>query len=107
MTDTGVIKPIFKQKRDTSNPENYRPITLLSCIGKLFTGVINSRLNAYAEKCDLIINSQAGLRKNHSTIDNISILHCLIEILNIKRKHLFAAFVDLKQAFDTVWRDGR
>ena len=38
----GVIKPIFKQKGDVLNPENYRPITLLSCISKLFTGIIST-----------------------------------------------------------------
>ena len=33
----GDIIPIYKKKRDVQNPENYRPITLLSCLGKLFT----------------------------------------------------------------------
>ena len=37
----GNIKPIFKNKGDPQLPENYRPITLLSCLGKLFTAIIN------------------------------------------------------------------
>ena len=41
----GVIKPIYKNKGDPKAPENYRPITLLSCFGKLFTLMIDSRLN--------------------------------------------------------------
>ena len=102
----GLIKPIYKQKGDASKPENYRPITLLSCLGKLFTGIISNRLYTYAEKYDLITSSQAGFRKKHSTIDHIFVMHCLTEILNLKRKHLYCAFIDLKQAFDTVWRDG-
>ena len=40
----GCIIPIYKNMGSNSNPENYRPITLLSCMGKLFTSVINSRL---------------------------------------------------------------
>ena len=36
----GVILPIYKNKGDPSLPENYRPITILSCLGKLFTSVI-------------------------------------------------------------------
>ena len=41
----GVIKPIYKKKGSPEDPSNYRPITLLSCIGKLFTAIINNRLN--------------------------------------------------------------
>ena len=40
----GIIKPIYKNKGDRSNPEVYRGITLLSCLGKLFTAVLNKRL---------------------------------------------------------------
>ena len=44
----GVIKPIYKQKEDIRKSENYRPITLVSCLGKLFTGIISSRLKVNA-----------------------------------------------------------
>lgn len=102
----GLIKPIYKQKGDKADPSNYRPITLLSCMGKLFTTVLNNRLNKYAENIDLISSSQAGFRKGYSTLDNMFILYSLIEMLYAKKKKLFCAFIDLKQAFDTVWRDG-
>ena len=46
---TGKIKPIYKKKGNKSDPDNYRPITLLSCLGKLFTAVINDRLKTYSE----------------------------------------------------------
>ena len=45
----GTIKPIYKNKGDPKMPENYRPITILSCLGKLFTAIINKRLNKYAD----------------------------------------------------------
>ena len=47
---TGCIHPIYKNKGDKDNVKNYRPITILSCLGKLFTSVLNSRLNDYLEE---------------------------------------------------------
>ena len=41
----GVIIPIFKNKGENTNPDNYREITLLSCLGKLFTSVLNNRIS--------------------------------------------------------------
>ena len=61
----GTIKPIYKNKGDPKLPENYRPTTILSCLGKLLTSIINNRLKGYAEEKDLIDNCQPGFRKNH------------------------------------------
>ena len=41
----GDILPKYKNKGNIKLPENYRPITLLSCLGKLFTSILNSRLS--------------------------------------------------------------
>ena len=57
----GRIKPIYKNKRDTLDPNNYRPITLLSCLGNLFTAVLNERLTQCLEDNDLLNPNQAGL----------------------------------------------
>ena len=43
----GNIIPIYKQKGNRGDPANYRPITLLSCMGKLFTCIINNRLQFF------------------------------------------------------------
>ena len=43
----GNIIPIFKNKGSVTNPENYRPITLLSCLGKLFASILNVRITKY------------------------------------------------------------
>ena len=46
----GNIIPIYKNKETKTDPANYRPITLVSCIGKVFTSIINKRLSTYLEE---------------------------------------------------------
>ena len=99
-----MIKPIFKRKGDPLKPENYRPITILSCFGKLFTSVLNSRLENFLEQNDIINENQAGFRAGYLTTGHIFVLHSLIELLKTKKKKLFCTFVDFSKAFDSVWR---
>ena len=102
----GMIKPIYKNKGSSKDPSNYRPITLISCVGKLFTAILNNRIQSYVEGHDKIKNCQSGFRKGYSTIDNIFILHNLIDIVFKSKHSLYCSFIDLKQAFDRVWREG-
>lgn len=60
----GIIKPIYKNKGDPKTPENYRPITILSCLGKLFTLIINNRLKKLSEKYHIIDQIRQGSGKN-------------------------------------------
>ena len=66
-----VIHPIFKNKGDSTDPLNYRPITLLSCLGKLFTAILNIRLEKYASDNNIINDYQSGFRKGFSTVDTL------------------------------------
>ena len=100
----GFIIPIFK-KGDTNEVSNYRGITLLSTLGKLFTRILNNRLNAWAEEYNVYIEAQAGFRKHMSTIDNIFILSGLITHCLNNNETLYCAFVDFSKAFDYVVRD--
>lgn len=102
----GVIKPVYKNKGAKDDPKNYRPITLLSCFSKLFTSIINNRLNNFSEQFNIIEPNQAGFRKGFSATDNLFILYTLVNILSKNKKKLFSAFIDFKSAFDTVWRVG-
>ena len=102
----GMINPIYQNKGDIKDPSNYRPITLLSCLGKVLSAVLNTRIQNYIEENHLLNDCQSGFRKDHSTTDNIFILHNLIDLVCKGKKNLFCAFIDLKQAFDKVWRDG-
>ena len=100
----GIICPIFKNKGSPLDPGNYRGITILSCLGKLFTSIINDRLSDYLEKFGILGEEQAGFRHGYSTLDHIFNLKSIIDIYLSKRKKLFCAFVDYAKAFDTVNR---
>ena len=95
----GLIIPIFK-KGDPSIPENYRGITLLSCVGKLFTSMINTRLNFWAEANNKFDNHQYGFREKRSTVDAMFILQNIADIFLKQNNALYVCFIDLQKAFD-------
>ena len=86
--------------------KNFRPITLVSCFAKLFTSILNERLQTFAENVHRIEENQAGFRRGYSTIDNIFVLHSLITLSNLSKKKLYCIFIDFEKAFDKVWRFG-
>ena len=63
-----IIIPIHKQG-NSSDPNNDRGITLNSCLGKLFSHVLNERISKFLEDKSFIGREQAGFRKNHRTSD--------------------------------------
>jgi exonuclease III len=105
-----IIKPLFKGGNpfDTSD---YRGISLSSCIGKLFCSVLNTRLVQYLEDNNIYIPNQIAFRKKFRTNDHIFTLQTLINKYTCKQgsktaRYLYVCFVDLRKAFDTVWRAG-
>ena len=99
----GVIIPIHK-KGNKGAVDNYRGITLLSVFGILFTRVLNNCLTFWAESYGLLIEEQGGFREKRSTIDNIFVLHSLINLVTEKGDKVYTAFVDFRKAFDYVNR---
>jgi hypothetical protein len=103
---SGNIIPLYKNKGDKLDPSNFRPITIISCFGKLFTSLLNTRLNKFSEDYCLIFENQGEFRKGYSTTDNVFVIYLLIYIMKNKKKKLYCAFIDFAKAFDTVWRKG-
>ena len=100
----GIIHPIYKNKGCKKDPNNYRGITILSCFGKLFTSILNSRITSYIEQSNVLGQEQAGFRKGYSTVDHLFTLYGIIDILLSKKKRLYGAFLDFEKAFDKVER---
>ena len=100
----GVIKPIYKNKGSRLEADNYRGITLLSCMGKLFTFILNDRLRSFVEINGIMGEEQTGFRSGFSTMDHIFSLNFIIDFYLNRGKRLYAAFVDYRKAFDMVNR---
>jgi hypothetical protein len=54
----------------------------------------------------LISENQIGLKAKNRTADNLFSLKSIIDKYEIKKKKVFAAFIDLRKSFDTIWRVG-
>ena len=100
----GMIVPIFKNKGSKNDPNNYRGISLLSCMSKYLNSVLNNRLKAVAEKNLSLV--EAVFYPGFSTMDHAFTLLCIFALYERLQKNLFVAFIDYQKAFDTVWRAG-
>ena len=100
-----MITPIFKSGTKTE-ANNYRGISLLSCLGKLFAAILNQRLLQYALEKKILKAEQLGFLQGNRTSDAHVIINTLIQSYCHKNgKKIFACFVDFKKAFDTIPRD--
>jgi hypothetical protein len=98
----GIICPIYK-KGDRLDGNNYRPITLLNTIYKIFAILLNKRLTDIIE--NKLDDFQMGFRPNRSTNDNIFIVRQIFEKCYEYNIDLHNIFVDYTQAFDSVSRN--
>ena len=82
----------------------YRRVTLSDVSGKLFSTIINRRLQMWVDMNNTIGEQQAGFRKDYSTVDHIFTLLAIVQKqLSLNRK-LCVAFIDFEKAFDSISR---
>ena len=99
------ITPIHKSG-ESSNPNNYRGISINSCLGTFFTLLLNSRLTNYLESNKIIKANQIGFRKKYRTADHIFVLKTILNSFFKNNKWLYVYFVDFKKAYDSIWKKG-
>ena len=97
------VVPIYKKE----NPEsfgNYKPVSVLPCISKIFERVVYNRSYDFLSKNDKLYKKQYGFRSNHSTY------MAVIDFVNDVSKAIddgmntVGIFMDLSKAFDTISR---
>ena len=101
-----IIIPILKKGKDRHSKTSYRPISLLSCLGKTMERMVNRLLQHHLEKNGLLSPSQSGFWKNRSTEDQVTLLTQDIENGFQQKMKRLAVFVDLTRPFDKVWKEG-
>jgi ribonuclease HI/uncharacterized protein YaaR (DUF327 family) len=101
-----VIIPILKKGKSAKDKGSYRPISLLSCLGKTLERMVNKRLVWHLEMNNLITKEQTAFRKNRNTEDQLIHLAQSIENAFQEKKKVVATFIDLSKAFDKVWKEG-
>ena len=102
--NSSLTTPLHK-KGDRYNPDNYRAITVGSCLGKLFSSMLLARLATFRRlRCPDYPN-QLGFKRGAQCSDHILTLKTTIDkYVTNKRGRLFTCFIDYRKAFDTVCR---
>ena len=101
-----IVLPIPKPNKDLSDPTNYRPIALTSCLCKTMERMVNDRLVWVLESKKLLSKFQCGFRKDHSTLDHLVRFEHFIREAFARKKQVLAVFFDLENAYDTTWKHG-
>ena len=104
----GIIVPIYKgHNKGKSALESYRPVTLLSVILKVFEKVLHNRITLYLSKSNIISPNiqQQGFQTNFSCITAAYTVQEEIQYNLDQGSCTYAAFMDIKRAFDTVWHN--
>ena len=101
---TAKVKPLFK-KGSKTDPSNYRPISLLPLLSKVFERVVLDQTEEFLSLNKILYDYQSGFRKNHSTDTCLSFLND--KILKGFDDGLVTGMIliDLQKAFDTINHD--
>ena len=93
------MKVLFK-KGDADLPKNYRPISIIPVLAKLFSTLLYSRIQDLVEK--RLAEEQFGFRKGRGCVDAVHVLRMIVEKSAEWGEPLFMAALDVEKAFDRV-----
>ena len=100
------VRMLPKPGRDKYQACNYRPISLLSCLGKMLERYIYKYLLQELNQKQFFNKNQAGFRKNRMTGEHLFRLAQQTSNGFKQRKCTLGLFLDVKAAFDSVWKNG-
>ena len=95
----GIITPIPKSG-EIENPDNYRGITINSCLSKLFNLLLNNKLLCFINEINILKNSKIGFCKGFRTADYALTIKTLIGKYLSENKKLYFCFLDFRREYD-------
>ena len=99
---TAKVISIPKPNKPSTDPNSYRPISLLSTLGKLFELIIAVRLTSFVSQHHLLPHAQFGFRKKHSTVAQLTrITDYVTKGFNL-HKHSGMILLDIEKDYDTT-----
>ena len=101
----GVVKNLHKGG-DRTCASNYRPITLLSCVDKLYHRVIANRVSSVLEAEGLLHEGQNAFRPARDCLQHALALHAAVSARQAAGQDTYVFFADQAKAYDSVWRAG-
>ena len=100
------VVPVFNNAGERSTAKNYRPVSLVSVVSKVFEKLVNNRIVDHLEKCGLFSDFQYGFRSSQSTADLLTVVSDRIARAFNRSAATRAVALDIFKAFDRVWHAG-
>ena len=100
------VVPVFKNVGERSTAKNYRPVSLLSVVSKVFEKLVNNRIVDHLEKCGLFSDSQYSFRSSQSIADLLTVVSERIAGAFNMSEATRAVALDISKPFDMVWHAG-
>ena len=99
------ITPIYKGKGIKSSLENYRPISIIPPLSKVFESILGAKMRVYFESNNILHQDQNGFREGRSCHLALNTIVDFAKNNLDKKNHVVAVFLDLSKAFDTIDHD--
>ena len=100
------VVPVFKNVGERPTAKNYRTVSLLSVVSKVFEKLVNNRIVDYLEKCGLFSDFRYGFRSSRSTADFLTVVSDRLARAFNRSGATWAVAVDISKGFNRVWHAG-
>ena len=96
---------VLHKKKDRSDCNNYRAISLVARAGKVLLKIASARLSSHCQVGGILPEEQCGFRPARSTVDMLFVVRRLQELGRERKIPLYMCFIDLQKAYDSVDRE--